>query len=460
MQESITPPTANSLLKKDWTQGSIIGNIWLLAWPIMISSTFQMSGSTIDMIWVGKLGIASIAGVGIAGMAVQLVTVLMMGVTTGLRAMIARFVGAGDTESANHVAKQAFIVSAALAILIAAVGIFLAEQIMSLFGLAPDVVAEGVSYMRVMFVGASVMSFLVMVGGIMQASGDTITPMRITVGTRLLHIALAPFLIFGWWIFPRLGVSGAALTNIISQGLGLILMLWILFSGRTRLQLTLSNIRLDLNIIWRMVKIGIPASLTMLQYQFGAVVLMWLVAPFGTVAVAAHTVAQRVEMLIMMPSTGLGMAAGVLAAQNLGAGQATRAERGGWLASGLVTGVTCIGAVVMLLWSKSIVGIFSSDPATVAMGSIFLKISVIGYFMMSIASVLFNCLLHIGDTIPPLISVIVTVWLVELPLAYFLPEITGLGVYAIRWAIVAHTVVLATTMIIYFRHGRWKRKKI
>jgi len=445
---------------RDWTTGSIIGNVWSLAWPIMISSTFQMSGPTIDMIWVGKLGAASIAGVGVAGMAVQLVTGLMMGISTGLRAMVARFVGAGENERANHVAKQAFAVSAAFAILMTAVGMFLAEQIMSLFGLEPDVIAEGVSYMRIMFVGSSVMSFVIMVGGIMQASGDTVSPMRITVGTRLLHIALCPFLIFGWWIFPRMGVSGAALTNVISQGLGLVLMLWILYSGRTRLRLTLSNFRLDFNIIWRMVKIGIPASLTMLQYQFGTVVLLGLIAPFGTAAVAAHTVAQRAEMFIMMPSNGLGMAAGVLAGQNLGAGQAARAEKSGWLAAGLVTGVTCIGAVVILLWSKSIVGIFSSDPAIVAVGSIFLKIAIIGYFMIGVASVLFNCLTHVGDTVPPMVFVLVAVWLVELPLAFFLPEVTGLGVYAIRWAIVAHTVVLASAMIIYFQHGRWKHKKI
>jgi putative MATE family efflux protein len=419
-----------------------------------------MSGPTIDMIWVGKLGAASIAGVGVAGMAVQLVTGLMMGISTGLRAMVARFVGAGENERANHVAKQAFVVSAAFAILITAVGIFLAEQIMSLFGLAPDVIAEGVSYIRIMFVGSSVMSFVIMVGGIMQASGDTVTPMRITVGTRLLHITLCPFLIFGWWIFPRMGVSGAALTNVISQGLGLVLMLWILYSGRTRLKLTLSGFRFDFNIIWRMVKIGIPASLTMLQYQFGTVVLLGLIAPFGTAAVAAHTVVQRAEMFIMMPSSGLGMAAGVLAGQNLGAGQAARAEKSGWLAAGLVTGVTCIGAAVILLWPKSIVGIFSSDPDVVAMGSTFLKIAIIGYFMIGVASVLFNCLTHVGDTVPPMVFVLVAVWLVELPLAFFLPEVTGLGVYAIRWAIVAHTVVLASAMIIYFQHGRWKRKKI
>lgn len=426
----------------------------------MISSTFQMSGPTIDMIWVGKLGAASIAGVGVAGMAVQLVTGLMMGITTGLRAMVARFVGAGDNERANHVAKQAFVVSAAFGILIAAVGIFLTEQIMSLFGLEPDVIAEGVSYMRIMFVGSSVMSFVVMVAGIMQASGDTVMPMRITVGTRLLHIALCPFLIFGWWIFPRMGVSGAALTNVISQGLGLVLMLWILYSGRTRLKLTLSNFNLDFNIIWRMVKIGIPASLTMLQYQFGTVVLLKLIAPFGTVAVAAHTVVQRAEMFIMMPSGGLGMAAGVLAGQNLGASQAARAEKSGWLAAGFVTGITCIGAVVILLWSKSIVGIFSSDPDVVAVGSTFLKIAIVGYFMIGVASTMFNCLTHVGDTVPPLVFVLVAVWLVELPLAYFLPEVTGLGVYAIRWAIVAHTVLLALSMTIYFKKGGWKRKKI
>jgi len=100
-------------LNRDWTQGSVIGNLWSLAWPMMITQSLTVIGPTVDMIWVGKLGAASVAGVGIAGMAVMVVNALKMGLFTGLRAMVARFVGAGDTRGANHVAQQAFVIGIA-----------------------------------------------------------------------------------------------------------------------------------------------------------------------------------------------------------------------------------------------------------------------------------------------------------------------------------------------------------
>ncbi len=445
---------------RDWTKGSILRNIWLLSWPVMISNSLNMAGPTIDMIWVGRLGSAAIAGVGVAGLAVMLVNSAMMGLGTGLRAMIARFVGAGDASGSNHIAMQGFAVGAAYSIAMAIVGFSLAEPMLMLFGLEPDVIAEGAAYMRIMFIGAAAMSFRMITEGIMQASGDTQTPMRITVFLRFFHIIMAPFLIFGWWLFPRLGVSGAALTNIISQGVGLILGLWILFSGRTRLRLTLSKFRIDLNVIWRMVKIGIPSSLTVIQWQFSNMVLMWIIARFGTIAVAAYTVTERAATLLQMPSGGFGLAAGVLAGQNLGAGKPDRAERSGWIALGLVEVVMLVAAVAIFLWAENIIRIFNAEPGLVELGSGFLRIASLGLFFMGIASVIFQCLNGVGDTMPPLLIIIPSVWLVQLPLAYFLSQFTDLGVYGVRWAIVASLAVASVPYLVYFRHGRWKRKRV
>ena len=154
------------------------------------------------------------------------------------------------------------------------------------------------------------------------------------------------------------------------------------------------------------------------------------------------------------------MAAGVLVGQNMGAGQPEQAERSGWIATGLVEGTMLIGAVVTFLWSENIVRIFNSDPELVALASTFLKIAIASFFVMGICAVIFNCLNHAGDTLPPLLIFVVAVWLVELPMAYFLPKVTNLGVYAVRWAIVTHLAVAAAGYLAYWRYGRWKRKKV
>jgi len=128
---------------RDWTQGSIIGNLMKLSWPMMVSSSLNMLGPTIDMIWVGRLGSGAIAAVGVAGIGVQLLMSAMMGLAMGMRAIIARNIGARDLQSANYVAIQAFLVSAVVSVIIALVGLFLAEPIMRLFPLEEEVIVLG-----------------------------------------------------------------------------------------------------------------------------------------------------------------------------------------------------------------------------------------------------------------------------------------------------------------------------
>lgn len=445
---------------RDWTSGSVIRNLLLLFWPMLIKEGFTTMGQTVDMIWVGKLGASSIAGLGVATILIMLAMVARVGIFTGSRAMIARFVGAGDVEGANHVARQTFIIGAAQGIVLTVIGVVFAEPILRLLGLEADVVVQGAAYMRITFAGWLTTSFWVVSFNIMNASGDTVTPMKISIFTRSIHLLLAPFLILGWWVFPRLGVSGAALTNVISQGLGMLISLWVLFTGRTRLRLTLAGFRLDFNTIWRIVKIGIPASVTGMQRAFGSIVLTWFMAPFGTVAVAAHSLAQRVQIVLVLPGAQLGRAAGVLVGQNLGARQPGRAGRSGWLAVGLAEGVMFIGAVAVLLWAESIVRIFNTEPSLVQSASIFLRIAAAGYLVIGLVVVLEQSIAGAGDTLPPMLISLVMVWMVQLPLAFLLPRVTDLGVYGVRWSIVAGTVVGAVSYIVYFWLGRWKRKQV
>jgi len=299
-----------------------------------------------------------------------------------------------------------------------------------------------------------------MAEGIMQASGDAMTPMRISITYRIFHVALCPFLIFGWWIFPRMGVSGAAITGVISLTLGTTLGLWVLFSGRSRLKLTLSNFRIDLDIIWRIVRIGIPSSVVLVQRNISGLLLVWIMTPFGTLAVAAHTLIQRIMMFVTMVGMGLGRGAGVLVGQNLGAQQPERAEKSAWLAVGFAEAIMVVVSVLMLVWPGSVIHIFTNDPELVDVAVIFLRIGIAGYIVMSFSAVLAQCLSGAGDTLPPMIITLACTWVVTLPLAYFMSQIPNLGVNGVRWAMVIAMFVRAIAHVAYFRTGRWKRKRV
>lgn len=446
--------------ERDWTRGNILHNLLSLSWPIILSMSLYTVGGTVEMICVGRLGADAIAGVAVSGMVFMLAFGTIMGFVTGVRALIARSVGAGDIEEAQHIARQGFILIGVCGVAFAVLGTIFAEPLLRLFGLAPGVIAAGALYLRI-YAPISVPACLwVLEEGIMQASGDVATPLKMAFASKVLHVSLIPSLVFGWWVFPELGVRGAAIAVVLAECVGMSLGLWFLFRGGTRLKLTLSGFKINPKTIWRIVRIGLPASLMSFQGQFGSAMLMRLIAPFGTLAVAAHSLGARVEMVLFMPAWGLGGAAGVLVGQNLGAGEPARAEKSAWTALAILQGFMVICSIIILLWAEGIIRVFSSDPAVVELSGTFLRIAVAGYSVWGLTAILANCLNGAGDTLPPLLVNLLMIWIIQVPLAYLLPRVTDLGVYSVRWAIVAGVIIAAATYLAYFRAGRWKRKVV
>jgi putative MATE family efflux protein len=453
-------PGARAGVIKDWTKGNIIQNILQISWPIVILGGLWSVNQILEMIWLGKIGEASLAGVGVGGFVVALVVTMKSGLSMGERAMVARYIGAGEDATANRIAGQALIIGAAYGTAVALIGILFTRQIFGLFNLEANAVKEGVAYLRIVLAGWWTEAFWITSFTLMQASGDTVTPMKIAVFIRFVNAVACPFLVLGLWIFPRLGVRGAAITYILTTGLGMLLCLLVLFSGQTRLHLKWKDFRPDLKVMWRILKIGIPSSVTGLGKAFGDLILTWFMIPFGTAALASHSVISRLEMFINTPNMALGGGASVLVGQNLGAGQPKEASRSGWIAMGMAAGVMLVFAAALLLLAEKIIGLFSSDPELIRVGSMFLRIAVTGYIGMSIVNLMQNCISGSGDTVPPMIISLVMLWVVQLPLAYVLSRYTGLGMYGIRWAIVAGFTVGAMAYLAYFWRGWWARKKV
>ncbi len=447
-------------MKKDWTQGNIFTNLWQLSWPMTITQTLMSLGPTIDMIWVGRLGTNEIAAVGVSGVVVMLAQGAMMGLTAGMRALISRAIGAKDMDMAHRIAQHAIVISLAYAAFMLLVGVFLSRQIIALVGPTPEVLEIATIYMKIQFIGGATITFRMMMDAIMQASGDSVNPMQIAIVFRLIHIILCPFLIFGWWIFPELGVAGAAYTSIISQSIGVLLGLRVLFGARSRLHVTIKGFQFDFSIIWRMVRIGLPALVSSIQRTLNQFILQGFLAPFGTVVLAAHTITARLEMLIFMPAMAFGMGAGVLVGQNLGAGKPERAEKSVWLATALVQGFVMIVSISFFIWTVPVIRIFGKDPGLDETARQFVHIAIIGWLAVGFQFVLMNALQGAGDTMPTMIISIITTWLITLPLAYFLPKHTDFGVLGIRWAMAVSPVAAGIANVVYFRTGRWKTRRI
>ena len=342
----------------------------------------------------------------------------------------------------------------------ALIGHFFGERIVSFITSDPEIIKVGTIYLRIEFIGGATMVFRMMMDGIMQASGDSVNPMWISITYSLFHVALCPFLIFGWWIFPELGVRGAAYTSIISQSLGVILGLRVLFGAKSKLTLSFRGFRFNIGIIGRIMRIGFPSAISGIQRNLNQFFLQIFMAPFGTAVLAAHVITQRLEMFIFMPAMSFGMGAGVLVGQNLGAKKPERAEKSAWLAVGIVESFVVAVSLVVFIWPGLVIRLFNTDPTMDAVAIQFIHIAVAGWVLMGFMFVLMSCLQGAGDTIPTMIINITTTWIITMPLAYFLPRYTSWGVIGIRLAMSASIIVGALANVIYFRTGRWKTRRV
>lgn len=451
---------AGERVVKDWTRGNIFKNLLLLSWPMIISNIMMMVGPTIDMIWVGRLGPDAIAAVGVSGMIVMFVMTAMMGVAIGARALIARFIGMKQPDDAVRVARQAFLIAMGLSVIIAAIGIIFSDAILSLMGVEAEVLRLGSAYLKVNFCGAVIMSSGMVCESIMQSSGDTIRPMIIGIFSKVFHVALSPLFIFGWLFIPGMGVVGAALANVCSLLIGLMSSLFVLFTGKTQLQLHLKGMRIDFPMMWRILKIGIPGVVMMAQKNLSNLIVMKLIVQYGTLAVAAHTVLQRVEMVFFMAGVGMGSAAGVLAGQNLGAGEPERAGKSGIYAIGIAESFVIMACALAFIFPEAVISIFTKDKELIRVTTVFLRIGVIGYLMCGLEPVFLNFFTGVGDTTIPMTFEVTTTWFVLLPMALIFPKLWGLEVLGIRWAMALSFVMLTCGYVILFMTGRWKRKEV
>jgi putative MATE family efflux protein len=449
-----------SAFDRDWTQGSVVKNLLQLSWPMIVMEATYMCSQLFDMVWVGKAGASSIAGLGIANLVMMVISTIDMALISGARAMISRFIGSRDWDGARKVAAQTYIMAVCWGTLVTVAGSLLAGPIMRMFGVEPLVALEGMKFLRVFFAGWLSLELLIIGLYIIQSTGDSFKPMIIEVSIRVVHIILCPFLVLGLWFFPHLGITGAALSNVISQALGAVVLLWLLFGGHTRLKLSWRDFRFVPNIAWRILKIGFPSLISMLQSSFSMFVLTWIIVPFGTRAIAANSLASNVQQFILTPNMGLGNGVGVLAGQNLGAKQPERAVKTTWLGAGILEAFLIACGVVILIWAKQIVTLFNNDPALVAIGASFLRITTASYLVMGINSALMSCISGAGDTLPNMLINIGMIWIVQIPLTYILSHYTNLGVYGIRWAMVISTLAGTIAYFSYFRTGRWKHKKV
>lgn len=442
--------------QRDLTSGSILKNLLILSGPLLVSNFIQTLFNLADMFWVGKLGPASLAAVAAAGSILMMVFMLAMGISVGTAALVSRFVGAKDREKAGHAATQGLCVAILLAAIISFLGYMFSAQLLKLLGADAMVVARGTDYLKISFIGMVIFYFLFVFSDILRGAGDTFSPMVILSFSAVLNMVLDPFFIFGWAYFPRMGVAGAAVASLIAEFVAVVMALEFLLHGRS--QLKLPKFSFDLDMMKKIVGIGIPATIQMILRSFMMIVMMVVVATFGTYAIAAYGVGMRLAMIVMMPGFALANAAATLMGQNLGAKDPSRAFQSAWTAVGLYIIFLAIVGFFFFFYAPQLIAIFNNTEEVIKLGSDFLRISTFGFVFIALGLVLTRALGGAGDTFMPMLITFISLWVFQIPLAILLSQFTTLNINGIWIAMLAANLVQGILAVIWFQKGKWKEK--
>jgi len=442
----------------DYTTGRIGRALGLLAIPMMLEMSMESIFAVVDIAFVSRLGTDAIAAVGITEALITVLYAVAVGLGMGLTAMVSRRIGAKEREAAARVTGQAIWIGAALSLLIGIPGVIYAADMLYLMGATESVVETGTGFAAVLLGGSASIIYLFLLNAAFRGAGDASVALRSLWLANGLNIVLDPCLIFGLGPFPEMGVTGAAVATTIGRGIGVLYQLWYLFDGRGRLKFHLRNLALAPRVMGRMLIISTGGVGQFLIATSSWIIIMRIVAVYGSTAVAAYTIGLRILEFVWLPSWGLGNAAATLVGQNLGAQKPERAEKSTWRAARYNTiFMTSVGVLLVVL-APAIAGLFSTDPEVLRYGTSCLRILAIGIPMYAIGMIISQALNGAGDTTTPTVINFVCFWLLQIPLAYWLATNMSLGPNGVFVAIVVSESLVTILSVVVFRRGKWKHQ--
>ncbi|HEY7306426.1 MAG TPA: MATE family efflux transporter [Bryobacteraceae bacterium] len=445
---------------QDFTQVSISRAVFLLAIPMVLEMLMESLFALVDVFWVTRLGANAIATVGLTESMLTLVFSVALGVSFSTTAMVARRTGEKDPEGAATAAMQSIFLGIGIALLVGIPAMIFAHELLKLMGADNMLIAGGHRYTEIVFGGTAVVMLLFLNNAIFRGAGDASIAMRVLWFSNLINLILDPCFIFGLGPFRRLGVTGAAVATLIGRSCGVLYQFWMLTNGRSRVRIATRHLRLVPSVIGSLIRVSSTGVLQFLIAHTSWLVLVRIISTFGSLAVAGYTIGIRIFMFIILPSWGMSGAAATMVGQNLGAKKPERAERAVYVTGGYNAVYLVAIAVVLIFAPHFVVSFFSADPVVSGFAADCLRIIGYGNLTYAFGMVMVQAFNGAGDTVTPTMVNIISFWLCEIPLGWFLANRTSLGVDGVFTAIPISNTVMTVISLVVFARGSWKARRI
>ncbi|MGN9165912.1 MATE family efflux transporter [Tissierellaceae bacterium HCP3S3_D8] len=442
---------------------SIKNEIVKIAGPVFIELLLGTLFGMVDMIMLGNYGddatsAAAIAAVGITNQIVFIGLALVQSLNIGATAMVARYIGAKKEDKIEDVVKHIIVLTQILlAIPILIIGLTFSKEIMKFIGAQQDALEVGESYFRVIVLGFIFQAFNFSVFASLRGAGDTKTPMKINITVNLLNVVGNAILIYGLLGVPAFGATGAAISTALSHVLASIILLRYILREDSTIHINLKNkFKIRADIMYNLVKIGVPAALEQIAMRAGLLLFVKIVTSLGTVAYATHQICLNILNLSFTPGQAFGIAASTLAGKSLGAGDSKLAEKYIRSCSKVGSLASAIMAIMFFFFGGTIAGLYTKNKEVVMQAAQVLKLIAIIQPFQSSQLILAGGLRGAGDTVWTLIATFIGILVIRVALAYYFVKVVGMGLIGAWIAVLIDQFSRWVMVTLRFRTGKWK----
>ncbi len=431
--------------------------------PVFIELLLGTLFGMVDMIMLGQYGTsaistASIAAVGITNQLMFIGLSLVQSLSIGATAMVARYIGAKRHDRVEPVVKHIVIMSQIfIAIPLLFIALSFTPNIMKFLGAQQDTISIGSNYFRVIALGFVFQAFNFSIFASLRGAGDTKTPMKINIVANLFNVIGNAVLIYGLFGAPELGILGAGISTSLSQVVASVLLVRYILRPESTIHINLrKKFKINKDIMFNLVKIGIPAAIEQIVMRLGILLFVKIIASLGTVAYATHQIGINILSLSFTPGQSFGIAASTLAGRSLGAKDASLAEKYIKTSRQIGTLIAFGMGFILFFFGPTIASLYSNDPKVVTEAAKILKLMAFIQPFQCAQLIISGGLRGAGDTIWTLISTFIGILIVRLILAYYFVMILGMGLIGAWLAVLIDQLIRWILITLRFRTNKWK----
>ncbi|MGN5648536.1 MATE family efflux transporter [Bacillus sp. Brlt_9] len=431
--------------------------------PLLLSNVLQSIGQLFGMVVVGRwLGVNDLAAISAFFPLFFLLVSFVIGIGSGSSILIGQAFGAKNEDRLKAIVGTTLTFTFIIGVVLAIVGSMFAMDIMRLMGTPENIIDISVHYARILFISMPVLFLYFAYTTFMRGTGDSKTPFYFLIVSTALNMILLPILIFGWLGAPKLDVYGAAYASVISTVITFIVMLVYLKKKNHPLQLDSTvrkYLRMDGELLKLLLRLGIPASINMILVSLSEIAVIAFVNRYGSDATAAYGVVNQVASYVQMPAVSLGITVSIFAAQSIGANQFDRLQK--VVKAGIIMNYVIGGVLISLiyLFSRDILSLFLTSQTTIEIAHSLVMITLWSYLIFGHAQIISATMRASGTVLWPTVIGVVSIWLVEVPVAYYLSYHTSLGIEGIWIGYPAAFIVSLILQYAYYKLS-WQKKRI